>query len=300
MQQRTSTPTKSFETEIEKAKTTELTNSEKIGPTKSSTFEGRDVAKNIEIRRMSSTEDGDKVLDSAWDSPEKEEKGQTPLDMVKNIVSSMQKFDQNIVSNLQKFENHDSSEMKKQQQLKRQHKSPEPPAWTLQPSRPLQHSQTLRPNFNPPSSSVPTLLNRTGPPNVTVLSQALPPGTIMTPGHGMLHLPQQPGTSQVMQLVNTINGPVLVPEGQHLQQFQAQTKSHQEPPKLMIPTMQGPQQHLNPILMSPGHQLIAIAPQQQQITNDRSQNMQTSPQGQHQQQHVFLNQVNLISLLLSI
>ena len=48
---------------------------------------GKDVAKNIEIRRMSSTEEGDKVLDSAWDSPEKEEKGRTPLEMVQNIVS---------------------------------------------------------------------------------------------------------------------------------------------------------------------------------------------------------------------
>ena len=27
--------------------------------------------KNLEIRRMSATEDGDKVLQSAWDSPEK-------------------------------------------------------------------------------------------------------------------------------------------------------------------------------------------------------------------------------------
>jgi len=114
-------------------------------------------------------------------------------------------------------------------------------------------------------------------------------------GQGMVQMPP-PTTTQVMQLVNTINGPMLIPEGQHLQSFQpalqSPTKSHQEPPKLMIPTMQGP----HPILMSPGHQLIAIAPQQQQPTpgnQDRSSASQTSPQGQQQQQ-VFLNQVSFV------
>ena len=111
---------------------------------------------------------------------------------------------------------------------------------------------------------------------------------------------------QVLQLVNTVNGPMLVPEGQaHLHQYQQQqmpseslkspVKSLPEPPKMMIPRMQGPH---HPILMSPGHQLIAIAqPQQQQMT-DRGSSMQTSPQGQPQQQQqhqqpVFLNQVNV-------
>ena len=47
------------------------------------------VNKNIEIRRMSSTEEGDKVLQSAWTTPEKDEKGKTPLEMVQNIVSSI-------------------------------------------------------------------------------------------------------------------------------------------------------------------------------------------------------------------
>ena len=72
---------------------------------------------------------------------------------------------------------------------------------------------------------------------------------------------------QVMQLVNTVNGPMLVPEGPQtigqLHQFQhlamdgkSPSKSSllPEPPKLMSPTMQN--QHLNPILMSPGTKLL--------------------------------------------
>ena len=47
-----------------------------------------DHSKNIEIRRMSATDDGDKVLESAWDSPEKETK--TPLQMVQSIVSQIE------------------------------------------------------------------------------------------------------------------------------------------------------------------------------------------------------------------
>merc|ERR1712079_991460 len=46
--------------------------------------------KNVEIRRMSATEDGDKVLESAWDSPEKEKDGKTPLQMVQNIISKIE------------------------------------------------------------------------------------------------------------------------------------------------------------------------------------------------------------------
>ena len=43
--------------------------------------------------------------------------------------------------------------------------SPELPAWVHTPSRPLQHSQTLRPNFNPPTNTIPSMLNRTGKTN---------------------------------------------------------------------------------------------------------------------------------------
>ena len=251
----------------------------------STTLCSKDVAKNIEIRRMSATEEGDRVLDSAWDSPEKEEKGRTPLEMVQNFVSSL--------------ENDPASKTSKRPL--QTSASPDPPAWTQTPSKPLTHSQTLRPNFNPPSSSVPSLIARP-PTNVAVINQGLQQGSLVAAGQGMVQMPQPPSTTttQVMQLVNTINGPMLIPEGQHLQQFQpalqSPNKSHQEPPKLMIPTMQGP----HPILMSPGHQLIAIAPHQQQqatkSTTDRGSASQTSPQG-HQQQQIFLNQASYLSVV---
>merc|ERR1719464_2473450 len=50
-------------------------------------------AKNVEIRRISATEEGDKVLESAWDSPEKEKNlgGKTPLQMVQSIISKIEK-----------------------------------------------------------------------------------------------------------------------------------------------------------------------------------------------------------------
>ena len=258
---------------------------------------GKDVAKNIEIRRMSSTEAGDKVLDSAWDSPEKEEKGRTPLEMVQNIVSNIEKIDKDATTTPTMTSASSAGSKKSKRQLQHPAASPDPPASTQTPSKPLPPNQTLRPDYNPPSSTVPSLLTRTGPPNVTVLNPGLhQSASLMATGQGVVQMPT-PQAPQVMQLVNTINGPMLVPEGQHLQQFQASlqspTKSNQEPPKLMIPTMQGP----HPILMSPGHQLIAIAPQQQQQqqqqqtstgSSDRGSTSQTSPQGQQ----VFLNQVN--------
>ena len=91
--QRTSTPTKMSEKKKEDARRKVEINKmsceedSKKGNVEMRKIECKDVAKNIEIRRMSSTEEGDKVLNSAWDSPEKEEKGRTPLEMVQNIVS---------------------------------------------------------------------------------------------------------------------------------------------------------------------------------------------------------------------
>ncbi len=287
----TSAPTTKTKSEKQKDKDKKVpkTNiSNKLGLQKP--FEGsKDVSKNIEIRRMSATEEGDKVLNSAWDSPEKEEKGRTPLEMVQNIVASMERPQQNNVTDiaLSKKVNHPQP-------------TSEPPAWTQTLSRPLQHSQTMRPNFTSPSNAVPTLLSRSsGPPNVTVLGP--PPFGSMGGGVVQMAMPQ------VLQLVNTVNGPMLVPEGQaHLHQYQPQqqqlpseslkspVKSNPEPPKMMIPRMQGPH---HPILMSPGHQLIAIAqPHQQQMT-DRGSTVQISPQGhpqQQQQQPVFLNQVQFL------
>ena len=88
--QRTSTPTKTVDKKKEDSRKKVYAETSKKffdDDCKKDLVDGKDVAKNIEIRRMSSTEEGDKVLDSAWDSPEKEEKGRTPLEMVQNIVS---------------------------------------------------------------------------------------------------------------------------------------------------------------------------------------------------------------------
>jgi hypothetical protein len=87
--QHTSTPTKIADKKKVNVETNKkfFDEDRQKGLAKSSQIDGKDVAKNIEIRRMSSTEEGDKVLDSAWDSPEKDEQGRTPLEMVQNIVS---------------------------------------------------------------------------------------------------------------------------------------------------------------------------------------------------------------------
>jgi hypothetical protein len=81
------------------------------------------------------------------------------------------------------------------------------------------------------------------------MGQGLPQGTLVTAGQAV---PQYPQAPQVMQLVSTINGPVFVPE-QQLQQ--SPTKVGAEPPKLMIPAIQGS----HPILVSPGHQVLSCA-----------------------------------------
>ena len=51
--------------------------------------DGSDTAKNIEIRRLSNTDEGNKVLEPSFHSPEKQEK-KNPLQNIFNIVSGME------------------------------------------------------------------------------------------------------------------------------------------------------------------------------------------------------------------
>ena len=59
-------------------------------PSQATPDEGSDNAKNIEIRRLSSTEDGNKVLEPSFHSPEKAEARKNPLQNIFNIVSGME------------------------------------------------------------------------------------------------------------------------------------------------------------------------------------------------------------------
>jgi hypothetical protein len=136
----------------------------------------KDKAKNIEIRRMSATEDGDKVLESAWDSPEKEKEGKTPLEMVQSMMSQIE-------------------------DTKLTQDSYPPPAWTQGGQRPLLHSQKQVANQTPPSSA--PLPNMVPPQQRPTVSQNV---TVMAPQMVTVSTGQQ----QFMQLVNTINGPMLM------------------------------------------------------------------------------------------
>ena len=152
-----------------------------------------DNAKNIEIRRMSATDDGDKVLESAWDSSPEKETNKTPLQMVQSIVSQIEDVKPPAPSAAPpKIE------------------TSQPPAWVQGSQRPLLHSQKQVANETPPSSKpLPNLI----PPQqrttiVSTTQQNLT--TIMAPTPQFVHAAPPAGGQQVMQLVNTINGPMLM------------------------------------------------------------------------------------------
>ena len=180
-----------------------------------------DHSKNIEIRRMSATDDGDKVLESAWDSPEKETK--TPLQMVQSIVSQIEDVKPPCSSagegvvKTQKPSVATAPPPSTSNQAQQQ-----PPAWTQGTGqRPLLHSQKQVVNDTPPSSKpLPNLV----PPqqrNTTRQNTSAPPvppsllqnnvTTILAPAPAPAAAHFVPaGGQHVMQLVNTINGPMLM------------------------------------------------------------------------------------------
>ena len=213
-------------------------------------------AKNIEIRRMSATDEGDKVLEGVWDSPEKEKgsEGKTPLQMVQSIVSKIEEA--KLTSSTVTTAITTSA----------------PPAWTTIQGgqRPLLHSQKHMANDTPPTSRVVTSIVPPPPQQKAPMSQNM---TVMAPQL------VQPGGQQFMQLVNTINGPMLmqaIPQAPPQIQIHDPSKgnnkkktspgstpqvAYQQSPNIMQAGSGGPM----PILVSPTPMMTS----------------QTSPTGQH-------------------
>ena len=188
-------------------------------------------AKNIEIRRISATEEGDKVLEDAW-SPEKEkaQTGKTPLQMVQSIVSKIEESKP----------------------------TPTAPAWTQGGQhRPLLHSQKQVANDTPPSNR-PLVLPQKATPisqNVTVMTtpQFVP---VSANTAGAQFVPVSTHTAGVMQLVNTLNGPMLMQMPAAPPQIQIQDPS-KNGAKPKVPILVSPQ----PSPSSAQHVLIQNPPQ---------------------------------------
>ncbi len=130
---------------------------------------------NSEIRRLSTTDDGDKVLSGAWTSPEKGEKAQTPLEMVETFVTNID--------------------------LESKSNSPAPES-------PAMKETTLK-KSSPPAKAKTPLTTMTTLTTTTSLSTAM---SVMPPRASIVVTATANSTPQqtVMQLVNTINGPMLM------------------------------------------------------------------------------------------
>ena len=236
--------------------------------------------KNVEIRRISATEEGDKVLESAWDSPEKEKNlGKTPLQMVQSIISKIEKT---------KPATPVSASAPTTTPVGPPAGPPSgpptgPPAWTQGGQRPLLHSQKQVANETPPTTR-PLTTAMIPPQHQKALAPAQPPPvspnfTVMAPAHTAQFLPvsANPG-QQIMQLVNTINGPMLMqmaapaPAPVHHQQaplvapqqVQIQDKNRMGKKPGHSPTgaqqlAYSPGANTVPILVSPGAAMIAGA-----------------------------------------
>ena len=196
----------------------------------------KSTSKNIEIRRMSSTDEGDKVLQSAWASPEKDEAGKTPLEMVQNIVSSIDSPSDNdkLEENTDEMTvTQKNKELAKNQFLEQDSSSSNPiPSWVQGSGKPLMHSQHIVANQTAPSSHLSPLLQPIPQPPVPTASQTNATIPIVSQsGAPVIFGPapnqQQPmapvqmtaavgqpqvPTSQppIMQIVNTVNGPMLM------------------------------------------------------------------------------------------
>ena len=195
----------------------------------------KDRSKNLEIRRMSATEDGDKILNDAWESPEKGEaadadgesqestessqeslkskkKKKTPLLGLESIVSNMEvPSQQQDASSAASTSSGTSSPLLAPSTLKGSGRTAKgasknvilpplthsPPAWTQAGKAPAvaqQQPQTQQ----PPQPQPPQLQPQIQP--------QLLPGRPIQPAPVPGAIQQQP----VMQLVNTLNGPILM------------------------------------------------------------------------------------------
>ena len=214
----------------------------------------QDSSKNNEIRRLSSTDDGDKVLHSAWESPDKEGVGKSPLEMVQNIVSSIdapksaESKDQDDTIEEDVAANHTKESSSAKNSFPPPLERADIPAWVQGSGKPLMHSQQLVANQTPPSNFTNVLSQPPPQPPTSVTqtfavqtqSNSMNPGQIQTntlaPSLPMVsqsgtQLIFTPATSQpqtmtgqqisagvgqpnhqppIMQIVNTVNGPMLM------------------------------------------------------------------------------------------
>ena len=175
-----------------------------------------DLAKNIEIRRLSCTEDGNKVLEPTFHSPEKEKK-KNPLEKILSFVSGIELPTEDrdgkgsrrsspalsgtsspVLPNLKSRKNRQYSTLPPLPHS--------PPTWVLRGQPPPTSNlvsmdpmriQNLAPQVRPPISNHQMILTA---------------GMQFQPQPVPSQLPQQ-----VMQLIQTVNGPMLIPLGaQHI------------------------------------------------------------------------------------
>ena len=218
----------------------------------------KNLSKNIEIRRMSSTEDGNKVLNSEWQSPEKEKLGKTPLEMVQNIVSSIEapkEEEDNMGSEDLSKDNLSLVDVKEKCRGRQQDKTTSKhstelvnniPAWLHGSGKPMMHSQQIVANQTPPTTIANALNQPTPQPPMTTISQTFPgqpqqasinPGQIQSsipmvtqPGSQMIFTP---ATSQSQNMMTTVQMSSDV--GQ-----QPQSQNPQPPIMQIVNTVNGP------------------------------------------------------------
>merc|ERR1719266_1508251 len=173
-----------------------------------------DTAKNIEIRRLSSTDEGNKVLEETFHSPEKDMK-KNPLMNIFNIVSGME-----------------AAPPPPEEPLPRGPQIPNPSALgALRPQlrgRKSRQYSTLPPL---PHSPPPWVLGGPGQrPPLPQPPSGAPQQIVLAP---QMVLQGQTPQQQVMQLIQTVNGPMLVPMAAPPQQM-VQIQPQQTGPLLSL------------------------------------------------------------------
>ena len=202
--------------------------------------------KNLEIRRMSATEEGDKILNEAWTSPEKD-KGKTPLEMVENIISNMEmpspaSTDDKSSVGSPALSGTNSPVFKGGLKSKRSHsisKQPLPEA-----SKVMVPSAAQKPVSQ--SNQTKALIQNVIPNNPQAPLQSIQPAPAAAAASNQPYAAVQP----VMQLVNTVNGPMLM------------QVNNQQPGLVQLP--------VSAASMSPGVP-IPIMPVNQQISHQQVQ-----------------------------
>ncbi len=190
---------------------------------------GEVTLKNIEIRRMSATEEGDRILNDAWTSPDKDDHGKTPLEMVENIVSNIASSSPSTPSatvassgasspsasgempTTVKTKNTKSVRtqlLANMAQMQQQQEQAKQASGVPVPSQPQQQSSVAQQPF-------PVTVQNSGGQQQTHPHPQPPPPHPPPPVHLQPQPPQAPHVvpppqQPVMQLVNTINGPMLM------------------------------------------------------------------------------------------